>query len=60
MITWLPAESEDMLYMACPVPSRATGVPSVVAPSLNVTIPDGVPDPGAIVVTVAVNVTVWR
>ena len=59
MIMWLPAESEDVLYVACPVPSRVTGEPSVIAPSLNVTVPFGVPDPGALVVTVAANVTVW-
>ena len=34
-------------------------VPKVVVPSLNVTVPVGVPDPGALAVTVAVNVTVW-
>ena len=32
-------------------------MPSVVAPSLNVTVPVGVPDAGAVTVTVAVNVT---
>jgi hypothetical protein len=32
-------------------------VPSVVAPSRNVTVPPGVPAPGALAVTVAVNVT---
>ena len=32
-------------------------VPSVVAPSLNVTVPLGVPEPGAVAATVAVNVT---
>ena len=34
-------------------------VPSVVAPSMNVTVPLGVPAPGATTVTVAVNVTDW-
>jgi len=32
-------------------------LPSVVLPSLNVTVPVGVPAPGALAVTVAVNVT---
>ena len=32
-------------------------VPRVVVPSLNVTVPVGVPAPGAVTVTVAVNVT---
>jgi len=40
---------------ACPVPSTAT-VARVVAPSLNVTDPVGVPPP-LVAVTVAVNVT---
>ena len=34
-------------------------VPIVVAPSVNVTDPDGVPVPGATTATVAVNVTDW-
>ena len=34
-------------------------MPSVVAPSLNVTVPVGVPAPGRSTVTVAVNVTDW-
>ncbi len=34
-------------------------VPRVVAPSLNVTVPVGVPTPGATTLTVAVNVTDW-
>ena len=34
-------------------------MPSVVVPSLNVTVPVGVPAPGALTVTVAVNVTDW-
>ena len=34
-------------------------VPSVVEPSLKVTVPVGVPAPGATTATVAVRVTVW-
>ena len=51
----MPDVSEEVLYVACPEPFRVP-VPSVVAPSLNVTVPVGVPVPelGA---TVAVNIT---
>jgi len=34
-------------------------VPKVVVPSLKVTLPVGIPAPGATAVTVAVNVTSW-
>lgn len=34
-------------------------VPSVVAPSLKVTVPVGMPEPGATAATVAVKVTGW-
>ena len=34
-------------------------MPRVVDPSLNVTVPVGVPAPGAVTVTVAVKVTDW-
>ena len=34
-------------------------VPSVVVPSRKVTVPVGVPAPGAVTTTVAVNVTDW-
>ena len=44
--------------MANPDPSSAP-VPSVLAPSLNVTVPVGTPDPGAVALTVAVKVTDW-
>ena len=39
-----------------PEPSSVP-VPNVVEPSLNVTIPVGIPEPGALAATVAVNVT---
>jgi hypothetical protein len=48
---WLPTLSEDVVNVACPAP-LSVPVPSVVAPSLNVTVPVGF-DP----VTVAVKVT---
>ena len=38
-------------------PPLSVPVPSVAAPSLNVTVPVGVPVPGEFTVTVAVNVT---
>ena len=41
---------------ACPVESTAT-VPRIDFPALNVTVPLGVPEPGAFAVTVAVKVT---
>jgi hypothetical protein len=50
--------SEDVLKVAAPEPFSVP-VPSVVAPSLNVTVPLGVPAPGATALTVAVNVTDW-
>ena len=49
--------SEEVMKVACPAISAP--VPSVVAPSLNVTVPVGVPAPGAVAVTVAVKVTDW-
>ena len=58
MLCGLPlTDSEDVLNMA--VPELSVPVPSVVAPSLNVTVPVGVPEPGEFAITVAVNVTVW-
>ena len=44
--------------VALPVPSSVP-VPTVVAPSLNVTVPVGIPAPGDVAVTVAVRVTDW-
>jgi hypothetical protein len=46
-------EIANVVFLLLSVP-----VPSVVLPSLNVTVPAGLPAPGAIGVTVAVNVTV--
>ena len=45
-----------MVSVACPLPSKAT-LPIFVVPSRNATVPVGMPDPGAVAVTVAVNVT---
>ena len=44
--------------MACPVPSSVP-VPNVVVPSLNVTVPEGMPEPGDTAATAAVKVTDW-
>jgi len=48
----VPAARVEVLNCACPLLSAT--VPSAVAPSLNVTVPVGVPEAD---VTVAVNVT---
>ena len=44
-----------MLSVVWPEPSKVP-VPSVVEPSLKVTVPVGMPEPGAVAATVAVNV----
>jgi hypothetical protein len=41
------------------VPPERFALPRVVVPSLNVTVPIGVPLPGAITLTVAFRVTDW-
>jgi hypothetical protein len=53
-MAWNPADSVDVLYVA--IPPDNVPEPMVVEPSLNVTVPLGVP-PGP--VTVAVKVTDW-
>ncbi len=57
MIEWIPVARDELENVACPAESVI--VPIVVVPSLNVTVPEGVPAPGAVAVTVAVNVTDW-
>ena len=52
-----PTDSDVVLKVAVPEPS--VPVPRVVDPSMNVTVPVGVPAPGATAATVAVNVTLW-
>ena len=47
-----------MVRVATPAPSSVP-VPRLVAPSEKVTVPAGVPAPGATTVTVAVSVTGW-
>jgi hypothetical protein len=53
---WDPAFRVEVVSFACPDPLRET-VPRVVAPSLNVTNPVGMPEVRED--TVAVKVTVW-
>ena len=50
-----PGAREEAANVA--TPALSAPVPSVVAPSLNVTVPVAVPLPGATAATVAVNVT---
>ena len=53
---WDPKAKVEVLNVARPEPS-SDPEPKVVEPSLNVTVPVGVPEPGALAVTVAVKVT---
>jgi hypothetical protein len=55
VMEWAPRERVDVAKVATPPVSGA--VPSVVLPSLNVTVPVGVP---AALFTVAVKVTFWQ
>lgn len=57
MIECVPADKLEVLNVA--TPEAKVMVASVVAPSLKVTVPFGVPVPGATAVTVAVNATDW-
>ena len=52
----VPTESEDVVRVAEP-PLSVTGEPRFTPPSVNWMVPVAVPDPGAIVETVAVKVT---
>ena len=45
--------------MKLALPPLRVPVPSVVVPSLNVTVPVGVPAPRALALTAAVKVTLW-
>jgi hypothetical protein len=57
VMLWEPAPSDEVLNVAVPPP--IVPVPKVVVPSLNVTVPVGIPAPGDTGTTVAVNVTDW-
>src|SRR2546421_333985 len=53
---WVPPVSVEVLNVATPLPLTLTGPPMIVVPSLNVTVPVGVPPEP---LTVAVKVTDW-
>ena len=55
---WLPTVSVEVAQVAAAA-TKATGPHTVVAPSLKVTVPDGVPAAGAVALTVAEKVTLW-
>ena len=55
LIVCVPTLSEVMEKVACAAPFSVTFAASTVLPSLNVTVPEGVP--GAADVTVAVKIT---
>src|SRR3954447_9444339 len=57
-MTWPPAAAKLVVNVAEPPAPTAT-VPRTTLPSLNVTLPVGVPPPGATAATVAVKVTAW-
>ena len=58
VIEWEPTARDALLSSALPVfGSMGTAVPGSVGPSLNVTVPVGIPPPGATATTVATNVT---
>jgi len=57
-----PMASADVLNVAVVTPFVVLtfcAVPRLLAPSLNCTVPVGVPDPGAVTLIVAVKVTDW-
>ena len=56
---WLATDSDEVVKVAWAEPLRATLAANVLAPSVKVTVPVGVPAPGATAATVAVKVTVW-
>jgi hypothetical protein len=55
---WLPSASTDVAKVATPELFNVP-VPRVVEPSMNMTEPVEVPEPGVFAETVAVNVTDW-
>ena len=58
MIVWVPRVRVKVVNVAWPA-VMATLAAKVVAPSVKVTVPPGVPTPGPTAATVAVKVTVW-
>ena len=57
-MAWPPAAAKLVVNVAVPPAPTAT-VPRITLPSWNVTVPVGVPAPGATAATVAVKVTAW-
>ena len=53
-----PTVNDEMADDVAAPLTKVAGVPRLVAPSLNCTVPVGVPEPGNAAETVAVNVTV--
>jgi hypothetical protein len=58
VIVWFPVVSVEVVKVAWP-DAMVTLAARVVAPSVKVTVPLGVPVPGATAAAVAVKVTVW-
>ena len=58
VIEWLPLFKFETERVACPDAFKVLE-PSVLVPSLKVTVPVGTAVPGALATTVAVNVTDW-
>src|SRR3989442_712807 len=56
-MVWLPTDKAEVASVADP--ALRGPVSRVVVPSLNVTVPEGVPAPGLFAVTVVVKVTNW-
>jgi hypothetical protein len=54
---WFPTASEEVVKLA--LPPESVAVARVTAPSTKLTVPVGVPEPGATAVTVATKVTDW-
>src|SRR5690242_14105706 len=57
-MVWLVTERAEVVKVAWAEPLRVTLLARVAAPSRKLTVPLGVPDPGALAATVAVKVTV--
>src|SRR5262249_32431062 len=57
-MTWPPAAAKLVVNVDVPSAPTAT-IPRITEPSLNVTVPVGMPAPGATADTVAVKVTGW-
>src|SRR5437867_1147228 len=57
---WLPTLRLEVAHVATPAASACAPQPVIeLAPSLKFTVPLGVPAPGTVAFTVAVNVTDW-